>query len=70
MNLTSEIYLKLSVQLGIVQLSTIDAEKAKDSKIAKDEFEGEVGGQFPRKGFPNPHPSSSKWNKTPVHMMG
>ena len=58
MNLISEIYLKPSVQLGIVQLSTIDAENAKD------EFEGEVGGQFPRKGFPDPHPPSSKWNKS------
>ena len=52
---------KPSVQLGIVQLSTLDAENAKN---AKDEFEGEVGGQFPRKGFLDPHPPSSKWDKT------
>ena len=39
----------------MVQLPTLDAVNAKDAKNAKDEFEGEVGGQFPRKGFPDPH---------------
>ena len=48
--------LKPSVQLGIVQLSTLDAENAKDAKNAKDEFEGEVGGNFPEKDFRTPTP--------------
>ena len=54
---------KPSVQLGIVQLSTLDAENAKD---AKDEFEGEVGGQFPRKGLPEPHPPLFKMEQISI----
>ena len=51
---------KPSVQLGIVQLSTLDAENAKDAKNAKDEFEGEVGGNLPKKDCRTPYPPSSK----------
>ena len=47
---------KPSVQIGIVQLSTLDAENAKDAKNAKDEFEGEVWGNFPEKDFQTPTP--------------
>ena len=49
-----------SVQLGIVQLSTLD----ENTKHAKNEFEGEVGGQFPRKEYLDPQPPLQNGRKT------